>query len=308
MHLLRMIERRPGLIFCLALVLGIVAPLPWSIGSLLQWLMGFLLFLSFLGVNLVHVRSELKQPVRLAVQILLQFILLPLALFAVLRSAGLPTYATAAMLLAAMPAGLGSPVFTAIARGRMETSVVYSVITHLLVPVTVPLLFWIATNVAVQVDSIAIAKQLALLVGIPMVLAAVMRTYAAGAVECTRSLRKPASILALAAVAYIAITPHAGTIRSDVLSVIPLLVGLYVFYVVLCLAAFACTVGRMPEERAAIIVSRIYMNNALAIVLATKFFSKDVAFAMILAEIPWFTTFSAYLWFQKRFMKLSPSA
>ena len=304
MRLRSLIERHVGVVFCLALLLGIAFPAPEAgLNRFLLPLMGLLLFLSFLNVDLSHVADELRNPLRPIFQIALNFLLVPAALFLILRLAGMPSFALAVLLLAAMPAGLGSAVFTSLAGGRVATSVVLSVLTHALTPLTVPFLFWIFADVEIRVDLLGLARQLALLIGIPMLAAAVARKVASPLVRATRPHHKLVSILALACVAYIVIVPYAGTIRADASSVVVPLLGTYVFYAALCLSAFLFARGRTPDEQAAIVISRTYMNNALAIVLATAFFDERVALITILAEIPWFTTFGAYLWFQERWIK-----
>ncbi len=297
------IEKHVGIVFCVALLLGLMAPVPWKdITSLLMPLMIFLLFLSFLGVDASHLRTDLRRPGHLITQIILQFVLLPVGLFLVVRAAGFPNFATAVFLLACMPAGLGSPVFTAIANGRVATSVVLSVVTHAIVPVTVPLLFWMFSGTHVAVNVAGMAQKLAILVGTAAVLAYLCRHFASGTVARTKPYRKLMSILALAGVAYVVIVPYADTIRHDVVSVLPVLAGTYLFFGVLCVCSFLLSKKSAPQEQIAIIISRMYMNNALGIVLAVQFFNKDVALISILSEIPWFTTFGAYLWFQRRFI------
>lgn len=304
MLLRSLVERHVGIVFCAALLLGIVLPAPEAgLSRFLLPLMGLLLFVSFLNVDLSHVADEVRNPLRPAAQIALNFLLVPSLLFLALRLAGAPSFALAALLLAAMPAGLGSAVFTSLAGGRVATSVVLSVVTHALTPLTVPFLFWVFADVEIRVDVLGLARQLALLIGIPMLLAAVARNVAAPLVQATRPHHKLVSILALACVAYIVIVPYAGTIRADASSVVAPLIGTYVFYAVLCLSAFLFARGRSPDEQAALVISRTYMNNALAIVLASSFFDDRVTLVTILAEIPWFTTFGAYLWFQNRWIK-----
>ena len=306
MKLLSFIEKHVGLVFCGALVLGIVAPVSWTgVSSLLTPLMGFLLFLSFLGVNLAQIKSELKQPARLALQVFLYFVVLPVVLYYTVRLLGLPAFALATLLLTAAPAGLGSPVFTSIAGGRTATSVVLSVITHVLVPFTIPLIFWAFTDVTVQVDTLAMAKQLGLLIGVPMLLSFGSQKYLPAVVAAINPWRRLLSIAVLAGIAYIAIVPYSGVIRSDVLSIVPTLAGTYLIFVVLSLTAFVFTRGKPTDERIAVILSRTYMNITLTIVLAVKFLDPAVALVLVLANVPWFTTFGAYLWFQKRFITRS---
>jgi predicted Na+-dependent transporter len=297
------IQNHVGVVFCSALIAGLLFPVPWKeISSLLMPLMIFLLFLSFLQVDASHVVSECKRPWYLARHISLQYIFLPVLLFFGLRFGGFPTFATAVFLLSCMPAGLGSPVFTGIANGRIATSVVLSVLTHIIVPLSVPVLFWAFADTHVAVDTIAMGQKLAMIIGIPIVLAWVSRCYFSHIVVATKGYHKLFSIFALAAVAYVVIVPYSSTILHDVFTVFPLLLAAYAFFAVLCVSSFLLSFGSIPEERIAIVVSRIYMNNALGIVLAAQFFGPDVTIIIILSEIPWFTSFGLYLWFQRRFI------
>jgi bile acid:Na+ symporter, BASS family len=300
------IEKHPALVFTSALLVGVFLPIqtPWQ-SSLLKFLMGVLLFLSYLNVDFSYIKKKVRSPLQLILDIGLNFLLVPVVLFFVLRALGLPEFALATLLLAAMPAGLGSPVFTTMAGGRIETSVLLSVCTHLLTPLTVPLLFWLAAGIDVQINVLAMAKQLGLLVFLPLALAILARNVVPAVTAATKPYRKLTSILALAAVAYLAITPYANTIRNETIAVLLPVIGLYALYAVLCLSAFALSMRRVSDERIGLMVSRIYMNNALAIVLAQSFFGERITLLMILAEIPWFTTFGAYLWFQKHALKQS---
>lgn len=303
------IEKNAGAVFCIALLLGILFPMQIeNVGDILMPLLILLLWISFLNVDVSHIREELSTPLQLGIQIAVNFLLVPIVLFFILRQLQLPDFAIAAMLLAAMPAGLGGPVLTGIAGGKVATSVVLSVVTHVLVPVSVPLLFWAFADMGVQVDVGSLAKQMAILIGTPILLAYVSRSFFSSAVSTTRPYHKLSSILALAAVAYLVIIPYADTIRSEFFSIIPILIGTYILYGILCLTSYVLSRQKKPEEQAAMVISRMYMNNALAIVLAFEFFSPEVALIVILAEIPWFTTFGAYLWFQKKFIGLTTPA
>jgi BASS family bile acid:Na+ symporter len=299
------IEKNSGWMFSMALILGILFPMNIkNVSGILMPLMIVLLYISFLGINLSHVSSEIKKPGQLIMQIVWNFIVIPIALFLVLNQLGFRHFAVAAMLLAAMPAGLGSPVLTNIAGGRVETSVVLSVITHVLAPISVPILFLLFAGVGVHVDSLGLAKQMLMLIGIPIGLAYVTRKYFNNTIRATKHFYKSTSILLLALVAYLVIIPHAENIRNDFQSIIPMLMGTYILYSVLCISSYALSHKRKPTEQSAIVISRVYMNNALAIILAYQFFSPEVALITVLAEIPWFTTFGLYLWFQKKYIGL----
>jgi BASS family bile acid:Na+ symporter len=299
------IEKNAGLVFIVAILLGIVFPADVkSVSSFLIPLLIAMLYVAFLRVDTSHVKSEMKKPTRLFSQVVLSFFVVPLFIFFVLYQFGATEYAVAMMLLAAMPAGLASPLLTSIAGGRVETSVVLSVVTHLLVPLSVPFLFWLSSGVDVQVNIASLTQQMVLLIGVPIVLAFFSRQFFGNLVDSSRGYHKLVSILVLAAVAYLVIIDHAQTIRTDIFAVITPLLGSYVLFVVLALSAFLFSWGRKPKEKAGFIVSRIYMNNALAIVLAYQFFGPEVTLITIMAEIPWFTTFGAYLWFQRKFIGL----
>ncbi len=302
------IEKHPAIVFTAAWLTGVILPTQtnWQ-AMILKILMGVLLFISYLNVDFSFIQKKILSPLQLITDIVLHFLCVPALLFIALQATGQSEFALAALLLAAMPAGLGSPVFTSMAGGRIETSVLLSVCTHVLVPISVPLLFWLVAGMTVEIDVLAMAKQLSLLVFLPLVLAVLARTYLPNATTASKPYRKITSIFALAGVAYLAMSPYAATIRHESLGIVLPILGLYALYCVLCLSAFALSFRHATDERIGLMVSRIYMNNALAIVLAQSFFGERITLLMILAELPWFTTFGAYLWFQNRYVRSSAS-
>jgi len=302
------IEKNSGLIFGSTLLLGILLPLDIkNIGNIIKILLILMLYISFLNVDFSHIKKELKHPGELLIQIVWNFLLVPVILFFIIQQLGFPQFAIAAMLLAAMPGGLAGPVLTNIAGGRVATSIVITVVTHIIAPLSLPLLFWIFTDLGVDIDVISLTTQLSILVGVPIGMALISRTYLKKMIKSSIKYHKIISILALTIVAYLVIIPNSETIRNNFLSIIPILIGVYILYSVLCLTSFALSKNREPKEQAAIIITRVYMNNALAIVLAYQFFSPEIALITVLAEIPWFTTFGIYLWFQKKFIGLNPT-
>lgn len=262
----------------------------------------FMLFLSFLDVDLSHIKSELKRPGQLFMQISWNFLLVPILVFFGFHWLGLDDFAIAGMLLAAMPAGMTGPVLTKIAGGRVATSAVLTVVTHILVPLSVPVLFWLIGGLDVQIDVQTLFQRMLLIIGVPVVLAAIFRNYFKKTIERTKSYYKLLSILVLAALAYFVIMPYSEIILDDAFFILPALLGTYVLCLIFALTSFGFSRKRKSKERAALIISRVYMNPALAIVLAFQFFGPEVTLITILYEVPWFTTFGLYLWFQKKFI------
>lgn len=303
-HIKSLIEKHVGIIFSLALIAGVLFPSDWEVlQHMLTPYVVIILFLSFLGVQISHVREELSRPILLTWQILFHFFLTPLALFFVIGALLSQDFATSAVILSAMPAALAGPALTSIAGGRAETSAVLSVITHILVPFTVTLLFFILSSVEVEIDTLAMLKKLILIVGIPILVAWIARTKTPKLVSTINPYRKVLSILFLAALAYVVIIPYSDTIKEDFLSIIPKILFDYGIYFLFFVLAFFFSFRKNCEEKIAFIISRIYTNAALAIIVASSFFNSEVTLIVTLGQIPWFTTFGLYLWFQKKYIK-----
>jgi predicted Na+-dependent transporter len=69
---------------------------------------------------------------------------------------------------------------------------------------------------------------------------------------------------------------------------------LFGVFILLHAIGYFITYRESKEIRSTLSVTAAYMNNGLAIVLATTYFSPDILVLMVLSEIPWNTLLAPF--------------
>ena len=150
--------------------------------TLLPLALAFIMF--YLGLTLVvaDFRQVAAQPKALAVGLVGQVLLVPLAGFAVVQLSGLdPVMAVGLMVLAACPSGVSSGLLTHLARGDTALAISLTAVTSLASVLTLPLVVGAAYQVfmdsqlAVQLPVAAMVKGIFLLTTLPVLLGMVLR-------------------------------------------------------------------------------------------------------------------------------------
>ena len=155
---------------------------PDVVQTLLPLALAFIMF--YLGLTLVvaDFRQVAAQPKALAVGLVGQVLLVPLAGFAVVQLSGLdPVMAVGLMVLAACPSGVSSGLLTHLARGDTALAISLTAVTSLASVLTLPLVVGAAYQVfmdsqlAVQLPVAAMVKGIFLLTTLPVLLGMVLR-------------------------------------------------------------------------------------------------------------------------------------
>ena len=155
---------------------------PDVVQTLLPLALAFIMF--YLGLTLVvgDFRQIARRPKALAVGLLGQIVLVPLAGFAVAYGSGLsPAMAVGLMVLAACPSGVSSGLLTHLARGDTALAISLTAVTSLGAVLTLPLVvgasfhFFIASPLAVQLPVVSMVKGIFILTTLPVLLGMVLR-------------------------------------------------------------------------------------------------------------------------------------
>ena len=163
--------------------------------TLLPLALAFIMF--YLGLTLVvgDFRQVARRPKALALGLVAQVLLVPLAGFAVARWSGLsPVMAVGLMVLAACPSGVSSGLLTHLARGDTALAISLTAVTSLAAVLTLPLVvgasfqFFMASQLAVQLPVVAMVKGIFILTTLPVVLGMALRWRFANAVMRAESL------------------------------------------------------------------------------------------------------------------------
>lgn len=155
---------------------------PDVVQTLLPLALAFIMF--YLGLTLVvaDFRQVATRPKALAVGLVGQVLLVPLAGFAVVRLSGLdPVMAVGLMVLAACPSGVSSGLLTHLARGDTALAISLTAVTSLASVVTLPLVVgaayqvFMASQLAVQLPVAAMVKGIFVLTTLPVLLGMALR-------------------------------------------------------------------------------------------------------------------------------------
>jgi BASS family bile acid:Na+ symporter len=162
---------------------------PDVVQTLLPLALAFIMF--YLGLTLVvkDFRQVARRPKALALGLVAQVLLVPLAGFAVAVWSGLsPVMAVGLMVLAACPSGVSSGLLTHLARGDTALAISLTAVTSLAAVLTLPLVvgasfqFFMASHLAVQLPVMNMVKGIFVLTTLPVLLGMALRWRFANAV------------------------------------------------------------------------------------------------------------------------------
>ena len=163
---------------------------PDGVQTLLPLALAFIMLYLGLTLEAGDFRRVARRPKALAVGLVAQVLLVPLAGFAVAYGSGFsPVMAVGLMVLAACPSGVSSGLLTHLARGDTALAISLTAVTSLAAVLTLPLVvgasfqFFMASQLAVQLPVMAMVKGIFVLTTLPVVLGMVVRWRFANAVQ-----------------------------------------------------------------------------------------------------------------------------
>ena len=193
------------------------------------------------------------------------------------------------LLLTAMPAGVSTPALTDIAKGNVSLSMSLAIVSQLIAPFTVPLLFWLIDLRGHSIDKLLILKDMAIIVFLPMIISQVVKKYLPLTINKTQHLFTSLNVLLLFAFVYVAIASQRNTILENPAVLVWKIAILYLVFIILHLIGYMICFKQNKENRIAVAIGAAYMNNGMAIVLAASYFKPEILVLMVLSELPWNT-------------------
>ena len=211
----------------------------------------------------------------------------PIATFFVARIIA-PDYAFALTLLAAMPAGMTSALFTDIVGGATEFALVLSATTSLLSTITIPFIIQVLLGSTVVLPVSKIFLTLVYVFVIPFACAQIVRHLLHDRIKATYVTFKPISLVLLGLLIAGIVAMQAGSIRATSALVIPAIIILCVFFAILHVVGYWTAPWLHHGKRLATTICLTYMNFTLAIYLAGTFFPEpSILIPIILSVFPW---------------------
>ncbi len=249
---------------------------PDVVQTLLPLALAFIMF--YLGLTLVvaDFRQVALRPKALAVGLVGQVLLVPLAGFAVVQLSGLdPVMAVGLMVLAACPSGVSSGLLTHLARGDTALAISLTAVTSLASVLTLPLVvgaahqYFMASQLAADLPVAAMVKGIFVLTTLPVLLGMVLRWRFAPTV-----LRVEAGIGKVTTALFVLIVLNTfWDQRQVLLDNLPTLGPAVVVLNVLILGgayALSRMTGLIRRDRIAVITECGLKNSALGIVVSLQ--------------------------------------
>jgi len=252
-----------------------------------------MLFLAFLKIDALEVLENMRN-FRLMIYIAFIYMLaIPLVFFFSTRIFD-AELAVGILLLTAMPAGVSTPVLTEISKGNISLSMSLVIVSQLLAPFTVPLLFWLVDINSLTINKLLILKDIAILVFLPMIISQIVKRFLPRTIARTQHLFTSANVFLLSSFVYIAISSQRNVILENPTGLIWKIAVLYLVFILLHIIGYIICPRQTRENRIAVAIGAAYMNNGMAIVLAASYFKPEVLVLMVLSELPWNTLLAPF--------------
>ena len=279
----KLISDYMGVLVLLSAVTALVFPdaLSHLKTSLINPLLGVIMFGMGLTLKLEDFRVVFSRPRDVLVGCLAQFTVMPLLAYLLARVFRLePALAIGVILVGCCPGGTASNVITYLAKGDLALSVGMTAVSTLLAPVLTPLLVWLLAGETVDVDVIGMLLSILWVVILPIVLGLLVKRVWPRTTEKAAGYLPALSSLAICVIVLIVIAANAHKLLDG---------GWVILLVIVlhnvCGLAAGYLIGSMlhlsPAKRRAISVEVGMQNSGLASSLATLHFA-----AYPLATIP----------------------
>ena len=241
--------------------------------SLINPLLGVIMFGMGLTLKLEDFRVVFTRPKDVLVGCLAQFTVMPLLAFALSRLFGLDEALTiGVVLVGCCPGGTASNVITYLAKGDLALSVGMTATSTLLAPLLTPLLVLLLVGETVDVNVLGMLLSILWVVILPIVLGLLVKSLLPKATEQATAYLPAVSTIAICLIVMIVIAANAHKLLAG---------GWIVILVVMLHNILGLTVGYLiglllkmtPAKRRAISVEVGMQNSGLASSLATLHFA-----------------------------------
>ncbi|MFO7922174.1 MAG: bile acid:sodium symporter, partial [Bacteroidales bacterium] len=261
--------------------------------ALLKPLLMMMLFLVFLKTDMRGIIRQIKDYKLMVYLVVMYMLIIPSAFFLVINLFN-RELAIGILLLTAMPAAVASSTLTDIIRGNTALSLGITVITSMIAPFTVPLLFGFIHYNDLSIDTLLIFKDMAMLIFLPLTISLVLKRFYPETILRVKASFTSVNIFLLFIMIYAAMGSQRDLILDQPLVIIWQTLFLYLVFILLHIIGYVMGYRQDKESRKAIAVGAVYMNNGMAIVLAAIHFEPSILVLMILSEFPWSTLLAPF--------------
>lgn len=254
-------------------------------GAYITILLGVVMFGMGLTLKPVDFKIIAKSPLPVFVGVAAQFLVMPLAAFAIAYVLNLPPELAAGLvLLGCVPGGTASNVMVYLAKGNLALSVAMTSLSTLMAPIMTPLLLLLLAGQWLPVDPVSMFTSIIQVIILPIALGILIQRIFPAAVA------KSISVVPLISVAAILIIVSAVTAANaqNVISsgfIVFLAVFLHNGFGLMLGYVIAMFMGLSETDRRAISLEVGMQNSGLGVALATAHFSPLAALPSVWGAI-----------------------
>lgn len=294
--IIRWIEAHFWAFLLLAMLFGLLVPLPTAyMLPMLKPALMIVLLLIFLKIDIFDILEKIKN-YRLMIWLTLAFLLISPILMYQLFSFWDAQFAIAVLLLSAMPAGNSAPFLTDVMGGNTSLAMSITMLTSLIAPFTIPLLFHFLVGQEVAMDPWSLFYDAASMIFIPLISSIILKPLVPGLIKRIMPSFSAINIFLLFLIVVASFGSQRSTLLANPLDLFWDLLLMYLVFIIIHIMGFLISWKQDKKDRVAIIIERSYMNNGLAIVLAAAAFPPYILILMVISEIPWSTTLFPLRW------------
>jgi BASS family bile acid:Na+ symporter len=236
------------------------------------YVMMFLLFLSFLSIELNSIWQVLRYQLPLIVWLsLLKLLIIPLLIYQIFALL-FPSYAPAALLLGAVSTGVVAPFVSSWVGANTALVLVLVVITSLFVPVTMPALVKLLLERTAEISLPAMIRMLSLLVFVPFLAVQVIRRTLPRIVPLIHKARFPLSLMSFAVINLGVFSRYSEFFHQQPAVILEAAIVAMILGGVFLIMGLASCLQRPMGDQLASAITLGNINNVLVIVFASEFF------------------------------------
>ncbi|MFA6446814.1 MAG: bile acid:sodium symporter [Patescibacteria group bacterium] len=261
------------MIVVLGIVLGIIFPkffLPLAIYS--TPLLMLIFFTSSLRLDFKEMVGYAKDWKMLALANGFMLLFLPIAMWLPAKTFS-PEWATAFLITGAMPTGMTIALIADLFGGKTSLALIVTATTSLLAPLTIPLVLWFAIGRTVPIPVFSLFLNLFIVIVLPFFAAKITQDRFPKFTKKHALWWREISIAAFGIlIAAIVAQSTAQDPISFTMYDAGLMVVMLLYVAILTAMAFFMVWWRSNSEKATLALCMVYLNNTLALYVATKFF------------------------------------
>ncbi len=227
--------------FWVILIAGIVSGLSYPIYSdllmsLLKPLLMLMLFFVFLKTDLIHIIKQIKNYRLMTYLVGLYMIIIPVILFLTINIFN-RELAIGILLLTAMPAAISAATLTDIVKGNIALSSSITIITSMIAPFTIPLLFKFINHASLSINTWGIFTDVAMLVFLPLLLSQILKKIIPEAINRAKNKITSVNILIMFIMIFAAMGSQRDMILENYISLFWQIGILYIIFILLHIGA-----------------------------------------------------------------------